>query len=181
MPGVCCLAALNELFLFPLVHLLELKVACVRCRSKFASLQNHEHHSTYDGDEVKRQIHEVADDGAGSEFREWLCCKLAQLCNWVTARLDSALLCDQSGHIARHEGTVEGVDERIVNEEVLAQHVEDGGALAENQQDGRYERQRSIEDREDSRLGYVCNHEHEHGDAESQGHGRDQLRREGPP
>ena len=181
VPGVGGLAALDELVLLLLVHLLELEVARVGGGSELAALENHKHHGANDGDEVERQVHEVADDGAGSEFGKGLCGELAQLRDGVAAGLDGALLRNQRGLVARHERAVEGVDQGIVNEEVLAQHVEDGRALAEHQQHRGYEGERAIEDGEDGGLRHVGHDEHEYCDAEAQRHGRDQLLRERPP
>ena len=181
VPGIGSLAALYKLLLFFLVHLLELKVACVSCRTKSATLQDHKENGSHDRDEVEREIHEVADDGAGCELCKWLCRKLAQLRDWVTSGLDGALLRDQSGHVARHECAIEGVNKSIVNKEIFAQQIEDRRALAEHEKNGRNEGERTVEYGEDSGLRHVCHNEHEHRDAEAKGDCRYQLCSERTP
>lgn len=181
IPGVSSLATFHELILLLLVHLLELEVPCVRCRSEPASLQDHEEDSTHNRDKVQREVHEVADDSARCKLRERLGRELTQLCDWVTARLDGTLLRDQSGHVARHESAVEGVDERIVNKEVLAEHIENGGALAEHKQDSRNESERTVEDGKDGGLRHVGHDEHERRHAQTKGDGGDQLCSERTP
>jgi hypothetical protein len=153
----------------------------VSSRSSALALKQNEHDGTNDGNEVERQVHDVSDDGAGSEFGEGLGDEFTKTANSITAATDLALLGDELGLALGDQSTVEGVDQAVLDQECLGQGVEDGAALVETQESGIDSGQGTVEDGEDGGLGEVAEEEDtgECGDTKSDG--GDQLGCEGLP
>ena len=66
---------------------------------------------------------------------------------------------------------IKGIDEGVLDQEGLAQDVDDGGALAKGKKDCRQDGHGSVEDGQDGHLGQVGEDEHEddHPDGEGDG------------
>ena len=66
---------------------------------------------------------------------------------------------------------VKGIDEGVLDQEGLAQDIDDGGALAEGEKDRRQDGDGSVEEGQHGRLGQVGEDEHEddHPDGERDG------------
>lgn len=83
--------------------------------------------------------------------------------------------------IAGQEGAVEGINQSIVDEEVLGEDVEDGGGFGEDEEDCGDDGERAVEDGEDGGLRDVGYGEHEDCDADAEGEGGEELVGEGAP
>jgi hypothetical protein len=66
--SVGALSLLNPLLLTGLAHTLEMEISRMGSRSSALALEQDEHDGTNDGNEVEREVHDVSDDSAGSEF-----------------------------------------------------------------------------------------------------------------
>lgn len=160
-------------------------------RPKLAALHDDEQHCADDGNEVERQVHEVADYRLGREFGERLRHNLTQLGDRVVAGLDLALVRDQRRQVAVQEGllsvnstlsghmgktyAIEGVDESLIDQKVLAQDRKDRRALAEDEQNSGEERKRAIENCEDGGLRDIGYGKHQHRHTEAERDGREKL------
>lgn len=101
----------------------------MRLRSVALALQDDKDNGANHGDEVQRQIQQVANDGIRRELGERLLDQLAQPLNVVSSRLDLPALLDQVLAILRQESAIEGIDQSLVNEEGARDQVGDGRAL----------------------------------------------------
>ena len=72
--------------------------------SKLAALEDDEHDRPDDGNEVERQVHEVADNGIGGELCEWCLEHLAELCDGIGAGRNLTLGRHEGGLVAGDEG-----------------------------------------------------------------------------
>jgi hypothetical protein len=169
--GVCALSLLNPLLLFSLAHTLELEVSGVSSRSGALALEQDEHDGTDDGNEVERQVHDVSDDGAGSELCEWLRDEFTKTANGITAATDLALPGHEFGLALGDKSAVKGVDQTVLNQECLGQGVEDGATLVQAKQSSIDGGQGAVEDGENGGLRKVTEEEDtgECGDAEGDG------------
>jgi hypothetical protein len=120
LPSIGGLAALDELLLLLLLHLLELEVPRMRCWAELAALQNDKQNSANDRNEVQRKVHEVSDDGRGRELGEWLRYQFTELCDRVASRLDLSFVGDQRRHVTRHKRAIKDINQSIINHEVFA-------------------------------------------------------------
>lgn len=140
-------------------------------RTSALALEKDEHDSTDNRDEVERQVHDISDDGAGSELGEGLLDELAQTTDSITATTDLALSGHEFGLALGNQSAVEGVDQAFLNKERLGEGIEDGATLVQTQQCGIDGSQRSIEDCKNGSLGKVSKEEDtsECGETESEG------------
>lgn len=157
--SICALSLLDPFFLASLVHTLELEVSSVSSRTGTLPLEKDEHDSTDNRDEVERQVHDVSDDGAGSELGEGLLDEFAQAANSISAATDLALPGYEFGLALGDQSAVECVNQALLDEECFRKGVKDGATLVQTQQSGINGGQRSVEDCENSSLGKVSEEE----------------------
>lgn len=157
--GVCSLPLLDPFFLTSLAHTLELEVSGVSSWASTLALKKDEHDSTNNRDEVERQVHDISDDGAGSELGKRLLDEFAQTADSVSAATDLALLGHEFGLALGDQSAVECVNQALLNEECFREGVEYGATLVQAQQSGINSSQRSVEDCKDSSLGKVSEEE----------------------
>jgi len=143
----------------------------MRSRAESASLQDDKSNRANNGNEVERKVHQVPYYGIWCELGERPRDKLAQFAYRVAPRLDLALCGDERGLASGEQCSIKGVDEGIVNEEVLAQDVEDGRRFTEDEQDGAHDGKRTIEQGEEGDLGQIGDCEHEDRHAHTERHG----------
>ena len=178
--SVCALSLLDPLLLTSLVHTLELEVSGVSSGTCALALEQDEHDGTNDRNEVERQVHDVSDDGAGSEFCEWLGDEFTKTANSIAAATDLALPGHELGLALCDQSTVKGIDQAVLDQECLGEGIEDGATLVQAEQSGIDGGQGTVEDGEDGGLREVSEEEDtgECGDAESDGgeeFGRERL------
>lgn len=88
-------------------------------RAGALALKKDEHDSTDDGDEVERQVHDVSDDGAGSELGEGLLDEFAQTADSIAAATDLALPGHEFGLALGNQSAVERVNQAFLDKERL--------------------------------------------------------------
>lgn len=125
-----------------------------------ASLDQDEEKSADYGYEVQRQVHDVSNQSLGTEPLKGALENLAKLLYGIRAGLQLAALANDGIGISRNQGAVEGVKQRILEKPGTGGHVDDGGALVEDQEDCREDSQRAVEEDEDGKLGYVGEEKH---------------------
>lgn len=174
-PSICSLALLDELLLLLLLHLLELEVPSMRGWAELASLKHDKNERANNRDGSDGQVHEIPDDGLGSELCKGGADKLAQLCDGVASRFDLAFFGYQRSLVAADQCAVKGINQGIVDEKVLAQDGEDGRRLAEDKQNSGKDGERAVEDGEKGSLRDIGDGEHHDSDTQPKGDGRDEL------
>lgn len=73
------------------------------------TLDENENYSANDRDGVERQVHNVTDDGLGTELLEGTLDNFAQLLHRISSRPNLASLADNLGVSASEQGTVENI------------------------------------------------------------------------
>lgn len=118
-------------------------------------------------DEVEREEHKVANDGAWRELLERFARQLAEPRNGIarTTRLDLALFGNEVGLALGDEGTVKGVSQAVLDEQGLREHHCQGATLAQDKQDSAQCRQWPAGEDEHRNLWEVREEEHARGDA----------------
>jgi len=153
----------------------------MRRGTKLAALENDEGHGTDNGNEVEREVHEISDDSTGSKLGEWLRHKLTQLSDRVASRLDLALGGHQRGLASREQSAIEGVNQGIVDKEILAQDIEDGRLFTQYKQNSTNNGERPVEERQERDLRHIGDGEHQHCHPKTERYGGDQFRGERLP
>nr|POE90036.1 hypothetical protein CFP56_20503 [Quercus suber] len=169
IPGVSTLPLLDVLFFLSLRHAFELEVSRMCVGSILPALQNHKRHRAHDGNEVQRQIHDVSHQSLWREFGKRLRDQLSQTSNGITRRatFHLALLLHEHGLTLCDQGTVECINQAILNEKRFREHHGQRAALAKNEQDRRERRQRTRREHQHSNLWQVSEQEHDGRDARS--------------
>lgn len=145
------------------------------------TLQSNEDHSSHDRDEVQRQIHDVSDDSLGAEALEGVLEDLAELGHGVTARLELSALGDEVGGVLGDQGAVEDIQQSVLKDEGLGNHVDNGRALAQNQEASGEDGDGAVDEDHQGELRQVGEGEHGRKNADAQCQGRNELLPEGLP
>jgi hypothetical protein len=99
---------LHEVLPLTLTHLFQLEIASMGLGPEATALHDDEENGTHNGNEVKREIHEVANDSCGCELGKRSFNEFAQSCNGVAPGLHLAAFRDYIGHVLGNEGLVRG-------------------------------------------------------------------------
>jgi hypothetical protein len=142
-------------------------------RAESLSLHDDEERGANYRNKVKRQVHEVSNYRLWRKALEWFAHQLAHTSNRVAAGRNLSLAGDESSLVASNkrlcqrlasdppEATsklayaIESVDKSIIDKEILAQDVENGGAFAEHEQYCCHNSQGTIHEREKRSLWQV--------------------------
>ena len=133
------------------------------------TLEENENGSSDDGDEVERKIHEVPDDGLGTELLEGALDDLSKLLHWIATGLDLATFADHVRGVASNESAIEGVKERILKEPVPRYHVGYSSTLVKDQENRGKDCKRTVDEDKESEVRQVGEGEHASDDADGQG------------
>ena len=125
IPCIGSLVLIDMLLLLSTIPLLQLEVPRVCRWSRPLTLQYHKHDSAHYGDEVKRQIHQVSDQGIRCEFLERRLRQFAQLPHDTATTLNLPAFRDEICSIFANKYTIEGVNQGIFNEEGFGEYREE--------------------------------------------------------
>lgn len=88
---------------------------------------------------------------------------------------------DEVGGISRHQSSVEGVEQSVLQDPSAGQHVDNGRALIEDEEDGSQDCDGTVDEDHDGQLGQVCQCKHARQDPSAQGQRGADLAPEGLP
>jgi len=137
-------------------------------------LKDDENDGSNNRDEVEGQVDDVADERRDAKLVKGALEDAPEARHGVAAGLDLAALAHHGGVVAGDEGAVEGVEERLLEEPVAGNNVDNGGGLVEDDQHGGEDGERAVDEDEDGKLRQVGEGKH----AADDGHGETDVRGE---
>lgn len=132
-------------------------------------------------DEVQRQVHNVPDESLGAELLEGVLQNLSESLDGITSRLELTTLCHNSSGVSRHESAIKRIKKSVPKQEVAGYDGDQGGALAQDQEDGGEHGQRAIRQDHDGELGQIGEEEHAREHADGKCDGGTETRKKGLP
>lgn len=104
------------------------------------------------GNEVKREVHDVADQGLRAVLLERTLQNLAQSRNRVSAGLQLPTFTHNAGRIPGNQGAVERIQKGVLQHEVPGHDGDDGRTLTQNEQSRGNRSQRSVDEDRNGKL-----------------------------
>lgn len=129
-----------------------------------------------DWDEVQREVHYITNDCLEAELLERSLEKSPKPVRAGSPRSQLTALLHDASHVLGDQGAVKSVDERVSEKPCPGEHIDDGGTLVEDENDGRKNGQRPVDKDEEGQLGQVGEEEHGGDD----GDGEEQIRHDLP-